>query len=195
MIKWVVSPSPVLRVQSMEVNESGIVFVDESTECETISPGRGHVGDPDTRVPPHLSPAPTLQTQDSRHCSTHCSVVTSLENCDEHYKYYDWNIFTSWPWYQRTGAETTALFWYWTLETDSGSNNTIVTGALYCIISSLLTRFQGIFTLLTTTINSYLKCEAPPSNIQIMSWIDLTIDNSTDHGMNPTTSVEMISNC
>ena len=51
------------------------VFVNESTECETIPPAGGHVSDLHPRVVLHLPPAPLLQGRHPHHVVSVAVVV------------------------------------------------------------------------------------------------------------------------
>ena len=99
-------PSPVLLVQAVVVNQRWVVSVDESTEGETISPGRGHVRDPDPRVSWQLAPAPTLQTQHSTHLSTWSLVTSSWHNNGLLWHQMIWNIVSP-----RDHARTAVHYW------------------------------------------------------------------------------------
>ena len=54
------SPVPVVGVEGVPVYDVVCMFVNESTECETIPPAGGHVNDLHPRVVLHLPPAPLL---------------------------------------------------------------------------------------------------------------------------------------
>ena len=68
------SPSPVCGVYGVPVYDVVCMFVNQSTECQTIPPAGGHVSDLH-RVVLHLPPAPLLQGLHSHHVLSVETVV------------------------------------------------------------------------------------------------------------------------